>query len=173
MEKISAMKSFLFIGALLLSSIGFSQEAPKRFEKKETIITIKDSVPYYLEQYKERTQAVNMSNCWMMRVSYVYLNGEKMSVEKINTLRNKIIADYKKGIPFADLANKHTMDTSKDGDLKWFSTGTMEAVFEDEIRKHKKGDIFTVDIPEKNWYYVVLKTYDDIRKLKVEITLKD
>jgi parvulin-like peptidyl-prolyl isomerase len=33
--------------------------------------------------------------------------------------------------------------------------------FEDAVKGHKKGDIFTVDIPGNKWYHVVLKKFDD------------
>lgn len=50
------------------------------------------------------------------------------------------------------------------GDLGWFSEGTMYKAFEDAIKSHKKNDLFEVDIPENRWYYVVLKTYNDLPK---------
>jgi parvulin-like peptidyl-prolyl isomerase len=64
------------------------------------------------------------------------------------------------------------MDNSKDGDLGWFVEGQMEKSFQDEILKHKKGEIFTVDIPANNWFYLVLKTFDDIEKTKITYILK-
>ena len=49
----------------------------------------------------------------------------------------------------------------------------MEKSFQDEILKHKKGEIFTVDIPANSWFYVVLKTFDDIEKTKITYILKE
>ena len=99
------------------------------------------------------------------RVSYVYLDGKKLSLPEINKLRERIVGEYKQGKPFAELANKYTMDTNKNGDLGWFIEGTMVPIFESSIQKHKLNDIFIVDIAENQWYYVVLKTFDS-KKVK-------
>jgi hypothetical protein len=99
------------------------------------------------------------------RVSYVYLDGNKLSFPEINKLREQIVREYKQGKPFAELANKYTMDTNKNGDLGWFTEGTMVPIFGSSIQKHKLNDIFIVDIPENKWYYVVLKTFDS-KKVK-------
>jgi hypothetical protein len=33
--------------------------------------------------------------------------------------------------------------------------------FEISVKQHGMGDIFTVDVPSNQWYYVVKKTYED------------
>ena len=107
------------------------------------------------------------------RVSYIYLDGSKMSNDEINKLRSKIISQYKSGYRFSDLAKHYSMDgnANREGDLGWFTKGQMHPVFESEVmnNKHRLNDIFTVDIPENNWYYVVLKTHDrmDIEEIQV------
>lgn len=96
-----------------------------------------------------------------LRVSYIFLDGNKMSLQAINDLRKKIVNQYKNGAKFSDLANQYTMDSAKDGDLSWFTEGTMVKEFETAIKKHNKNDIFTIDLTKENWYYVALKTYQD------------
>ena len=61
----------------------------------------------------------------------------------------------------------------KDGDLDWFNEGIMVKVFEDEIKNHKKGDVFIVNIPKRKWYYVVYKTQDDKEKIKLTYIEKE
>jgi parvulin-like peptidyl-prolyl isomerase len=95
------------------------------------------------------------------RVSYIYLDGGKLSVKEIEQLRTKILEEYKNGNAFAILAKKYSMDNSKDGDLGWFSEGMMVPEFETAIKNHKQNDVFKVDVPDKKWYYVVLKTFND------------
>lgn len=95
------------------------------------------------------------------RVSYIYLDGSKISIKEIEKLRNKILEEYNNGNPFALLARKYSMDSSKDGDLGWFSEGMMVPEFEDAIKKHKQRDIYKIEIPDKKWYYVVLKTFEN------------
>lgn len=161
----------LFFGLLMFSfNFLFSQESNAISQE---IITPKDSVNYYVDKLKNISKSIAFSKCKSMRVSYIYLDGSKLKSEEIQVLRNKIISDYNKGFSFAALANKYTMDSSKDGDLGWFDEGQMEKVFQDAIIKHKKGEIFTVDIPENNWFYVVLKTFDDIEKTKITYILKE
>ena len=114
----------------------------------------KQSIPYY-------------------RVSYIYLDGNKKSLDEINTLRSEIIVKYNDGFPFKNLAKRYSMDNNanRGGDLGWFTNGDMAVEFEEAVINSNSnvGDIFTVDIANKNWYYVVLKTYDTkmIEEIKV------
>jgi len=103
------------------------------------------------------------------RVSYIFLDGKKLSLNQIDKLRSKIISQYKIGISFSDLAKEYTMDGNVTGDLNWFSEGMMVPEFENAVKNHKKGDIFTIDVPNNKWYYVTLKTYED--KIVSRITM--
>lgn len=101
------------------------------------------------------------------RVSYVYLNGNELSLEKINKIREKILKKYNSGVSFAKLSEKYSMDGSskKGGDLGWYKDGVMVSKFENSVKEHNKDDIFTIDIliplKKRKWYYVVLKTYNE------------
>ena len=96
------------------------------------------------------------------RASYIYLNGSELSKKQIDSLRPLIIEKYKSGVSFGELVEKYNMDgNSKKGDLGWFKTATMVPEFENAVRKHKKGDVFLVNVDSRKWYYVVLKTYTD------------
>ncbi len=107
------------------------------------------------------------------RVSAIYLDGNKMSLDKINSLREDIISKYKNGLPFANLVKKYSMgdNVDKGGDIGWFAKGEMAPEFDEETttEKHTIGDIFNVDIPSENKYYVLVKTYEpkDINEIKV------
>lgn len=146
----------------------FSQESET---VSQEVITTKDSVAFYVNKLKPISKSISFSKCKSMRVSYIYLDGSKLNGDEIGNLRKKIISDYNNGTSFAVLANKYTMDSSKDGDLGWFDEGQMEKDFQDAIVKHKKGEIFTVDIAANNWFYVVLKTFDDKEKTKITYIL--
>jgi len=101
------------------------------------------------------------------RVSYIYLDGKKLSKPAIDSLRTRIIQQFNEGVPFAELAAQYSMDgnRSNGGDLGWFVEKEMVPEFENAVKQHQKGDIFTLDIPERNWYYVVYKTYDDSQSI--------
>ncbi|HRG18959.1 MAG TPA: peptidylprolyl isomerase [Flavobacterium lutivivi] len=139
------------------------------FSQSEEIITSKDSLEYYLTKYREISKSVAILKVKMMRVSYIYLDGSKLDFKRIGELRYEIMTYFVNGEKFSDLADKYTMDGNKNGDLGWFEEGMMVKDFENAVKAHKKGDIFTVNIPEKKWYYVVLKTFDDIEKVKLKI----
>lgn len=99
------------------------------------------------------------------RVSYIFLDGNKLSLNKIEKLRTEILKEYENGISFASLANKNTMDNNNDGDLGWFIQGMMVPDFEIAIKNHTLNDIFKVDVANEKWYYIVLKTFNN-RKVK-------
>jgi parvulin-like peptidyl-prolyl isomerase len=101
------------------------------------------------------------TNINAFRVSYIFLDASKISLTEIEKLRSKILNEYKNGISFSNLAKKYTMDSSKDGDLGWFTEGMMVPDFEKAVKNHKQNDIFKVDITNEKWYYIVLKTFTD------------
>jgi parvulin-like peptidyl-prolyl isomerase len=108
-------------------------------------------------------------NTMAFRVSYIFIDANKIVLAKIEKLRNTILKEYNKGIPFSDLANKYTMDSNKNGDLGWFAEGMMVPEFETAVKNHNQNEIFKVDVANEKWYYIVLKTYNDkpIRELTV------
>ena len=105
---------------------------------------------------------IDKKNVLHYRASYIYFDGNKMTLEDINKKRAKIMAQYKQGYKFDALAKLHSMDLSanRGGDLGWFPEGEMHPKFEEAIKNHNTNDIFTLDIEEGKWYYIVLKTYD-------------
>ncbi|WP_411894985.1 peptidylprolyl isomerase [Winogradskyella sp. A2] len=96
------------------------------------------------------------------RVSYVFFDGKKMTASEINSKRVKIMALYKNGYKFKDMAKLYSMDinASRGGDSGWFEDGKMHTDFENAVKYHSTEDIFTLDINELNWHYVILKTHD-------------
>ena len=105
-----------------------------------------------------------------MRVRYVFLNGDVMNMKEIDALRDSILGEVKAGTPFEQLASEFTMDGNQaQGDLGWTATSTLVSDFVEKVKPHEVGDLFTLDIPLKNWYYVVLKTHDEreIKRIKL------
>ncbi len=115
------------------------------------------------------------------RVGYIFLDGSKKSMEEITKSRADIISKYKEGFQFKDLAKRYSMDdnANRGGDLGWFRIGDLHPDFEQAIVNNSFAinDIFEVDIAEKQWYYVVLKTHnpkviEEIKVLKVTEPIK-
>ncbi|MHA7844235.1 MAG: peptidylprolyl isomerase [Winogradskyella sp.] len=95
------------------------------------------------------------------RASYIFFDGNEMELEDINEKRDKIVSQYQQGYKFNKLAQLHSMDLNakRGGDLGWFPEGEMHPTFEEAVKDHDTDEIFTLDIEDKNWYYIVLKTH--------------
>jgi len=115
------------------------------------------------------------------KLSYIFLDGKQKSMEEINVLRQNIIAKYRSGFRFEDLAKHYSMDNNakRGGDLGWVTEGDLHPDFEAQVlnTSYDVNDVFTVDIPDQQWYYVILKTEDtkyieEIKVLKVTEPVK-
>jgi len=110
------------------------------------------------------------------RVSFIFSDGKKLSTSEIYDIRNHIMKKHAIGVPFDILAQQYSMDNSarRGGDTGWVTQGKMDPEFENRVinSPNSIGDLFTIDIYDKQWHYVVLKTHDikyikEIKVLKV------
>lgn len=132
--------------------------------KEDKTVTITEKTGTYTYKLIERKMKVEF------RVSYIYLNGNKLSKEEIDSIRITVVDKYKKGDKFSELADTYSMDRHfEGGDLGWFKEGRMVKEFEDAIRNHNKGEIFIVDVEKNKWYFVTLKTYENREKCELKL----
>lgn len=105
------------------------------------------------------------------RSNYIFLDGGSLSKSEVDSLKKLIVAQANAGTPFETLSDKYTMDgNTTRGDTGWFFGEEMlPKEFQDAVEKHKLGEIFFVDVPEKQWHYIVKKTYDDQRKKDIVV----
>lgn len=109
----------------------------------------------------------------LCKLKYIYLDGSKLSTSQIDSLRTVILAKYSNREDFESLVKAYTMDGNATGDLDWFSRGMMVEAFDNAVRNRKKGEIFKVDVADKQWYYIVLKTHDNkMEKAKISVMIK-
>lgn len=97
------------------------------------------------------------------RASYIFLDGSSLSPSQIDSLKKVIVAKANAGTPWEQLSDEYTMDgnTTK-GDTDWFFGELMfPKEVQDAVAAHQKGEIFFVDVAERNWHYIIKKTYDD------------
>ena len=97
------------------------------------------------------------------RASYIFLDGSTLSKSEIDSLKKVIVQKLNEGVAFEKLSDQYTMDgnTTK-GDTDWFfGEYNFPKEFQDAVERHKKGEVFYVDVSEKQWHYIVKKTYDD------------
>lgn len=160
--------------------ITFNEEKHKTILAKELFELSKGGIKTVTTNFEKTVyKVVEKTKTTNYRAAYIYLDGTEYSTSDLNSLRTKIINEYKNGAPFDFLASKYSMDenANRGGDLGWFAQGDMHPDFENEIinGNHGLNDIFTLDVPSKNWYYVVLKTHEptDISEIKVLKIVED
>lgn len=132
-----------------------SSSNPDLTNKKPGDIIVRDHGDF---EPKFIIKVFGFENQELCKVRYIYLDGHVYSPTQIDSLRNLIIHKYKTGESFDSLVSHFSMDGNPTGDLPWFGKGTMVQEFYDGVLSYKPGDLFTVDVPPKLWYYVVLKT---------------
>lgn len=123
------------------------------------------SVGYVTYKVLKASESINY------RASYIFLDGSSLSASEVENLKKIILDKHSAGTSWEALSDEYTMDGNKTrGDTDWFfGVEMMPKEFQDGVAKHKKGDIFFVDVPENQWHYIVKKTYDDA--IKKEITV--
>ncbi len=139
-----------------------SEQTKNILAKKVGSVFVKNEMTYKVIEKEKDTAS---------RVSYIYFDGSDLNLDSINSLRTQIIAQLKRGANFVSLVKKYTMDGNPTGDLGWFTGGMMVAEFEAAVLKHNVGDIFTVDILQNNWFYVVKKSFDETPCLVMKIIM--
>ena len=105
------------------------------------------------------------------RASYIFLDGGEYSPEQLDSLKKLIIQQANSGVSFEELSDKYTMDGNKTrGDTDWFSGEySFPKEFQDAVQQHKVGEIFLVEVPERQWNYIVKKTHND--RVKKDATI--
>lgn len=116
-------------------------------------------------------KVLEVSESIAYRASYVFLDRGSLNNKEVDSLSKIIVQKHNSGTPFDKLADEYTMDgNTTHGDLGWFYGEDMvPKELQDAVSKHKLNEVFFVDVPERQWYYIVKKTYDD--QIKKEITV--
>jgi hypothetical protein len=115
------------------------------------------SVGYVTYKVIDATEKVNY------RASYIFLDGSTLSETQIDSLKKIVVQKANAGTPWDQLSDQYTMDgNTTHGDTGWFfGEEMMPKEFQDAVKAHKLGEIFFVDVSERQWHYIVKKTYDD------------
>jgi parvulin-like peptidyl-prolyl isomerase len=123
------------------------------------------SVGYVTYKVIEATETVNY------RANYVFLDGSSLTPSEIDSLKKIVVQKATAGASFEQLSDQYTMDgNTTHGDTGWFfGVEMMPKEFQEAVKNHKTGEIFFVDVSDKQWHYIVKKTYED--DLKKDITV--
>ncbi len=105
------------------------------------------------------------------RASYIFLDGGSLSPTQIDSLRKLIIQKIASGANFEQLSDQYTMDgNTTHGDTGWFfGEEMMPKEVQDAVKNHKLGDVFSVDVSDRQWHYIIKKTFDDNDKKEVTV----
>ena len=105
------------------------------------------------------------------RANYIFLDGSSLTPSQVDSLKKIITQKASSGTSFEQLSDQYTMDgNNTHGDTGWFfGEEMMPKEFQDAVSKHKLGEIYSVDVPEKQWHYIVKKSYDDQIKKDVKV----
>lgn len=105
------------------------------------------------------------------RASYIFLDGGSLTPSEVESLKKEIMQKINAGESWDALSDKYTMDGNKTrGDTEWFfGEYSFPKEFQDAVQKHNKGDVFFLDVADKDWHYIIKKTYDD--DIKKDITV--
>jgi parvulin-like peptidyl-prolyl isomerase len=105
------------------------------------------------------------------RANYIFLDGGALSASEIDSLKKVIMKRSAAGESFEKLSDEYTMDgNTTHGDTDWFFGEYMfPKEFQDAVAAHKLGEVFFVDVSEKQWHYIVKKTHDD--RIKKDIVV--
>jgi parvulin-like peptidyl-prolyl isomerase len=105
------------------------------------------------------------------RANYIFLDGASLSNSEIDSLKKVILQKHSKGTSFEQLSDQYTMDgNTTHGDTDWFFGEYMfPKEFQDAVASHKVGDVFFVDVSEKQWHYIVKKTHEDRMKKDIVV----
>ncbi len=123
------------------------------------------SVGYVTYKVIEAAETVNY------RANYIFLDGGSLTNPEIDSLKKLIVQKANAGASFEKLSDEYTMDgNATHGDTGWFfGIEMMPKEFQDAVKNHKLGEIFFVDVSEKQWHYIVKKSFND--QIKKEITV--
>ena len=115
------------------------------------------SVGYVTYKVIEATESVQY------RASYVFLDGSSLSPSEVDSMKKIITKKLSDGANFEQVSDQYTMDgNNTHGDTGWFfGEETVPKELQEAVKNHKLGEIFYVDVPDKQWHYIVKKTFDD------------
>ncbi|WP_299781670.1 peptidylprolyl isomerase [uncultured Formosa sp.] len=157
----------------------FNKEKHNTTLAKELFDTSIGYSKVYENEYSKTTyKIIDKTETIYYRASYIFINSDNLNESDLKRLKQTIYSKYNQGMDFASLIKRYSMDAnaSRGGDTGWFIDGKMPVEVEDELirnnKNHYLNKLFTVDIPEKNWHYIILKTeepkpIEEIKVLKI------
>lgn len=112
------------------------------------------------------------------RLRFIFIDGNKLSKQEVRDRLDYIRSLLDKKVKFESVARQYSMarNARTGGDSGWFKKAETHPEFYKEATSNDRyaNEVFLIEIPEKNWYYLVKKTYSPkpIREILVLKTLE-
>lgn len=91
------------------------------------------------------------------RISYVLLDAARVDKATIDSARARMVQQAKQNMPLDELGKAYAKpaDDTEGTIPEWFDDYNVMPELVNATKLHKKGEVYTVDVPERKWYYVV------------------
>lgn len=100
------------------------------------------------------------------RMNYIFIDGNTMSTVKVDNMRKSLRKLLDDDVKFESVARQYSMDYNgkRGGDSGWFKEKKTLPEFFKATNQPKllANEVFEVNLPEMNWFYIVKKTYTPI-----------
>ncbi|QSS97313.1 peptidylprolyl isomerase [Psychroflexus sp. ALD_RP9] len=134
-----------------------------RFAKKLFSKKVGRSVKEKTRTGKEEYEVIARKKILHYRINYIFFDGDENSYQSIEKSRQRMLNLLEKDYNFESIARQYSMDQNryKGGDSGWFKIESVNEDFKNAITNTMRyaDEVFRVDLPEQNWYYLVKKSY--------------
>jgi hypothetical protein len=114
------------------------------------------------------------SECTLFRAKYIFFDGANLTTRELDGRRKQAWDQLKSGKNFSQVFKAYNMDgNDSEGDLGWTPEGKTHRDFEQAVKQHAIDELFMLDIPDLNWYYIAMRTHENIRTPNVMVLKLD
>jgi hypothetical protein len=109
-------------------------------------------------------QAQKILKCYALPIytcKYIAIDFNSLNCGNADSLKSSIIEKLGNGADFEELAKVHSMDGNKDHGKNFIFHNSIFKEFTEAVKSHEVGDVFSVDIPNINWSFVIYKSKPD------------
>lgn len=112
------------------------------------------------------------------RLRYIFIDGNKLSKKELKDRLAYIRSLLDKKVKFESVARQYSMarNARTGGDSGWFKKDETHPKFFKAATSNNRyaNEVFFIEVPEQNWYYLVKKTYSPkpVREILVLKTLE-
>jgi hypothetical protein len=110
------------------------------------------------------------------RYQYILFADDKITIDQLDSLKKEIDKKLDFGVAFGDLVSQFSVDSNLNisGDSGWVRHGQVYQEIEDAVKSHNFGDVFYVDVPAFQRYYLVKNAFKpQIQRTMQTVAIKE